>query len=504
MLRSLAMSGRAARATPAAAAPALPQEIDAAQTRRLIEAGGDLVVVLDGSGRVLDVLAHDRELHKVLRRDWRGKPWHDTVTVESHDKLQGLLDDALADAAPVSRQVNHLVKEGPDLPVAYTAVRVSGSARAPAAARIVALGRDLRDTVTLQTRLIEAQQTMERDYWRFREAETRYRHLFQASAEAVLVVDGASLRVVEANPTAQALVSGNGARSTRMVGVAVASLFVPEAAEPLSAALAATRSMGRHDRLLVALAGSRQVVAVTMSSFRQEQAAYLLLRLAPQAAVQRGRAGRGAPLVSADAEQAPTLAAAYVRSAADALAFTDSGGRVLAVNAAFVRLAQLSSADQARGEPLDRWVGRTGVEMSVLRANLREQGAVGLFATELRGASGLVTEVEISASTLEPGAAPEGAAFAFALRDVGRRLASAGAVAVPTSMQQLTALVGRVPLKQIVAETGDLIERLSIQAALEMTRDNRALAAQLLGLSRQSLYIKLRRFGMGGLEPGTD
>jgi DNA-binding NtrC family response regulator len=32
-----------------------------------------------------------------------------------------------------------------------------------------------------------------------------------------------------------------------------------------------------------------------------------------------------------------------------------------------------------------------------------------------------------------------------------------------------------------------------------MTRDNRALAAQMLGLSRQSLYVKLRRFGMGGL-----
>jgi DNA-binding protein Fis len=32
-----------------------------------------------------------------------------------------------------------------------------------------------------------------------------------------------------------------------------------------------------------------------------------------------------------------------------------------------------------------------------------------------------------------------------------------------------------------------------------MTRDNRAMAAQLLGLSRQSLYVKLRRFGMGDL-----
>jgi transcriptional regulator PpsR len=184
------------------------------------------------------------------------------------------------------------------------------------------------------------------------------------------------------------------------------------------------------------------------------------------------------------------------------MAFTDGSGRVVAVNRAFTRLAQLSSEDQARGQPLDRWVGRTGVELSVLLANLRESGNAGLFTTELRGELGLTTEVEIAASSLDPA---EGAAFGFAVRDVGRRLAPAEQALpkVPASVKQLTELVGRVPLKQIVAETSDLIERLSIETALSMTRDNRAMAAQLLGLSRQSLYVKLRRFGMGDL-PGVD
>ena len=41
-----------------------------------------------------------------------------------------------------------------------------------------------------------------------------------------------------------------------------------------------------------------------------------------------------------------------------------------------------------------------------------------------------------------------------------------------------------------------MIEKLSIEAALELTGDNRASAAEMLGLSRQSLYVKLRRFGL--------
>jgi outer membrane protein TolC len=55
-----------------------------------------------------------------------------------------------------------------------------------------------------------------------------------------------------------------------------------------------------------------------------------------------------------------------------------------------------------------------------------------------------------------------------------------------------------VPLKDIVSETTDLIEQLCIEAALQMTQGNRASAAQLLGLSRQSLYVKLNRFGLAG------
>ncbi len=50
-------------------------------------------------------------------------------------------------------------------------------------------------------------------------------------------------------------------------------------------------------------------------------------------------------------------------------------------------------------------------------------------------------------------------------------------------------------------ESTDLIERLCIEAALELTGDNRASAAEMLGLSRQSLYVKLRRYGLGDLAP---
>ena len=64
------------------------------------------------------------------------------------------------------------------------------------------------------------------------------------------------------------------------------------------------------------------------------------------------------------------------------------------------------------------------------------------------------------------------------------------------SGSSVSELVGSATLKEIVGETNDMIEKICIETALDMTKDNRAAAAEMLGLSRQSLYVKLRKFGL--------
>jgi len=148
---------------------------------------------------------------------------------------------------------------------------------------------------------------------------------------------------------------------------------------------------------------------------------------------------------------------------------------------------------------LDRWVGRPGVDLDALIANIREHGSVRHFSTILRGEYGANEEVEISAVSVLTGEYP---CYGFTLRNVGAREPAKPnrPRELPRSVEQLTQLVGRVTLKELVRETTDVIERLCIEAALEMTGDNRASAAEMLGLSRQSLYSKLRRFGLGDLD----
>ncbi len=61
------------------------------------------------------------------------------------------------------------------------------------------------------------------------------------------------------------------------------------------------------------------------------------------------------------------------------------------------------------------------------------------------------------------------------------------------SVDHLAKSVGRVPLPELVREATDRLERRCLESALTIAQGNRTSAAELLGISRQSLYLKLRR-----------
>jgi transcriptional regulator PpsR len=465
--------------------------LDAKAAGELIAAAVDVALIIDEHGVIRDMAFGSEDLSREGHSSWLGKRWIDTVTDESRPKIEALLRDAESQGAQRWRQVNHHTRGGPDIPLLYAAVRFGREVRASVTTgRTIAFGRDMRAAAVLQQRLVDAQQLMERDYSRFRQAETRYRQLFQISSEAVLIVDATNHKVTEANPAARALL---GDTVNKMVGSLMPSLFDPASAVGVQTLLAGVRAAGRDDQVLAQLPEGRGEVTVFASVFRLETGLFLLVRLA------RSTGAGTAPAAPAPGSMLQLLA----NQAADAMVVTDASGRVLSANRAFVELVQLLREDQVQGNSLDRWLGRTGVDLSVLLSNLRQGAAVRLYASTLRGEYGTATDVEVSAVAMPDSAPPS---LGFVIRDVARRLpgdnVKDAARELAPSIGQLRELVGRAPLKDIVGKTNDLIEQMCIEAALELTRDNRASAAEMLGLSRQSLYVKLRRYGLS--DRGTD
>lgn len=449
----------------------------------LIAAAADVVLIIDEAGVIRDMAFGSDELRSHGYGEWMGKPWAQTVTVESRPKVEDMLREAADGSSTRWRHVNHPSADGADLPLSYSVVpmRRNGETGSPRAGHAVVFGRDLRAQVALQQRLVSAQLSMERDYWRLRHVETRYRLLFQVASEAVLILDASTEKLEEANPAAYKLLG----EAPRRAGWTMAESLDAPSNIALQQLFAGLRANGRSEPLAVRLTASDEPVMLSASLFRQENTSHLLLRLSST--------DQSTPAPETNANQRLIQ---VIESAPDAFAVTDPEGRVLSVNRAFLELAQLANEDLARGQSLEKWLGRTGVDLSVLISNLRQRGAVRLFATRMRGEYGSTSDVEISAVAVTTGEQP---CLGFTIRDIGRRLTNVTPISkeLPRSAGQMTELVGRVPLRDIVRETTDLIEQLCIEAALELTGDNRASAAEMLGLSRQSLYVKLRRFGVG-------
>jgi transcriptional regulator PpsR len=347
----------------------------------------------------------------------------------------------------------------------------------------ILVGRDLSPVTEMQHRLLQAQQAMDRDYGRIRAMQTRYRVLFQLSGEPILICDAATRRVSDANAASLAVF---GLPLSRIVGRTIQSLFDEHDGYHLGGLITNAMSGGDPKPIILRAAGGETKFSTTINLFRQDGASHLLVRPLPVAAPGQ-HAANDATFMHALVERLP-----------EAFVATDAEGRIVDANRRFLDMAELPSLSAAAGRQLDGWLGRPGVDFGVMLAALKDSGTIRGFATVLRGAYGANEPVSVAAVALFDHSEPR---LGFLLRSESGEEARGAAVpaAMPRSVEQMKQLVGNVPMKELVRETTDMIERLCIEAALELTGDNRASAADMLGLSRQSLYAKLHRFGIGDL-----
>ena len=473
------------RKTAFAAPDAMPGSLSAGVAAALLAAVGDVTFILAADGAILDVAVAQGDLANHGFADWVGEAWADTMTIESRPKVTEMLAAAASGALARWRQVNHPAAGG-DVPVRYLVMALGD--RAADSDRLIAIGRDMRGAAAMQQRLLQTQQSLERDYIRLRQAETRYRLLFDMAAEPVLIVDAETRRIREANPAAHRLLD---ASEGALIGNAVHSIVDPQDRDDFVAYLGAAEAADDLAPVTLRLGDRGGEASISAKLFRQARAPLLLVRVAASDAA-----------VSAHHRHDAALSEVVERMP-DAFVLVDRDLNILTANAAFIELTEMPSIDRVVGARLGGWLGRPGIDLELIVGQLREHGSVRNVATILRGAAGAQEEIEISGVVAPMG---NGDCYGFTIRNVGRRLRGAPTDSrdVPRSVGQLTELVGRMSLKEIVRESTDMIERLCIEAALAYTSDNRASAAEILGVSRQSLYSKLHRHGLGNLVSGDN
>ena len=450
--------------------------IPSEQVQSLLSALSDVIVMTDAQGQIHDIQVSGKELQRLNLTEWKGQTLFAVATLDSQEKIRQVLGTAQAGAPNTWRHINLLGPGEVDVPLQVMSVAFAQSQS------FWLFGRDLSGVSQMQRRLVDAHQSMERDYLRLRHMEARYRLLFESVADPMLAVDVAQRRVMEANHAAQSVLKD---AVKRLPGTDITLCFEPASRDSLDALLRSSQASGRTETARVRPLKADEDCQLHASVFVQEGGPQFLLRLQPMGSQRGAKSGTQAEgeWFSNALENAPI-----------GFIVTDRGGQIKAGNTEICAMLGLSNISQLVDKHLEDYLARGAVDLGVLLNNLRQSRILRGFATELRSVAGVQLAVDMAAVTL----VGDDLTYGFFIRDIrlggGREKSATSGMA--DSVEQLSQLVGRMPMKDIVGETSTMIERMCIQAALELTHNNRASAAEMLGLSRQSLYVKLHRYGM--------
>lgn len=441
----------------------------------VLATAGDICLVVSADGNVTGVLANPHHSSFGRLGHWVGRQASEIMTSESYAKFtRRMADVKKPNARSVSVELNHIDETEWEFPIRYT-MHCIGKDKT-----ILMLGRDLRPIAEMQQQLVMAQIVLERDYETQREMDTRYRVLMEATRDAVVLVAMNNGRIADLNASAAVMLGGS---RQDLVGAAIAQEFEGRRRSEFLESLSNIASANAVSPVELLARRSQRKLRVIPKLFRAAGERLMLCRLEPT--------DQGSRPYDETSENLERL----FHEGVDAIVLLDDDGIITASNDAFLKLTDSTHVANVRGRSLADFLARGTVDLRVLLDNARRARQLRLYATKVLNEFNGQVAVEISATYLNDRPKP---GFGLVIRDASRTeiLRRPDLTAGNDNMRSVMELVGSSTLKDIVAETTEVVEKMCIQTAVDLTRNNRVAAAEMLGLSRQSLYVKLRKFGL--------
>lgn len=444
-----------------------------AEVETALTLASDLILVILPSGVIESVRVNPGlRIPQNQINDWVGRDVRDTLTPESVAKFEARV---FKTKAPIieAMELNHGDSQHQDYPIRYACSRIGGN-------RILMLGRDLHAIAEIQQDLTGMQLELERERQSQRQYETKYRLLMQYGRGPLLLVDADNGHIVDANAAILDLLEEE---KTALIGKRLQQLFEIAGDSDGDDALAALLSGGALSPVHLVRKGGAHSVVATGTVHRIVNDRFLLCRIDNQQAGSR---------VDQNLTEAMT---AFFIDSDESILIAHADGGIITANESFLRLANVSDLSRLKAQKLDQYLSRGSVDLKIILKTLEANRAIKRYQTSLRDEFGGETRIDLSGTKVE---IEDRSCVIFLLREAN------GPAPAPRSSDYLTddatrsiaELIGGVDLKNIVADTTEVVERMCIDIALEMTNNNRVAAANMLGLSRQSLYVKIRKYGL--------
>ena len=454
----------------------LMPNLDQAATADLISRLCDFAFVISSDGEIIQTVTSPFLAPRLDLNSWKGLQFQDTLTKESVPKFEARIaqfKEGQKEVRPV--ELNHRpTDQQTELPVRYTyhCAAEDGST--------LLLGSDLRPVAEMQQQLVEAQIALENDYDARREHEIRLKVLMESSDVATVFIALDTGVISSCNSAAEVLL---GRSRKELMDVSFATEFEDEGVTSLIDRIVTAASDVSITAVLAKSARGGRSYRLIPTLFRGATSQMLLCKMEPE----------DSSLETVD--QLATHLVSFFHKGVDPIVFVNMSGQILSANEAFVSVANVTHAQTLSGRSMSEFFSRGSVDLNVILESARRNGKMRLYSTKILNEHGDERPVEISTTQVRTEREP---ICVLVMRNARR----VEAISTPTNqmseaeVNSVVELIGNQSLKDVVARSTDVVEKMCIETAIGMTSNNRVAAAEMLGLSRQSLYVKLRKYNL--------
>lgn len=425
-----------------------------------ILASADLVLLLWPDGEIAEASFGPSARLGADAGSLRGNAVSDIAVARDRAALSRIVDDARHRGVSDPVSIRHTEIIGARTSASYTA-HLAGDGK-----NVILIGTLTEGGAQLAEKLVEAEIARSRTQ-NNSASESRYQTLFEASMEGVIVVDVETGRIEEANGKASAILE---CAVNALIGSSLDSHFTSEAPveapDALEAEYELTTLKGKECRL------ESRVVRLLDRTVR-------MVRL------------KALPNVNGGQEQtSESQPVQLVRKTSVPIIIANKDGMAVWANAAFGALVP-GVPIESRG--VSDLLGLTPNALEIALVETDRHGRLLTSFSALESRHEALTDAQVAIVSISAGE-PEG--YGFVIHETPFDEIQEPAADRPISgveASTLADMVGQFPMKDLVRRSTDEIERYCIDAALKLTGSNRTEAANVLGLSRQSFYLKLHQ-----------
>ena len=444
---------------------------------KIISDFGDINLILDPKGKILKINTPTSAIVKSLN-NWINKNIYDFLTIESKEKLNFHLT-ALSDLSQSSTkwfELNHISENTGEFPVKYKGFKSANKKN------VILIGNDLSPIAEIQKKFVNSQLALEREYSKYRSFETKYKALIEFSEEPLFLLDGVTGKILNANDSAAKIINE---KREKLVGTFLSKFFNFKNNNEFIELLKSNEIVKNYNSNKSI--ESKISFNLQSSIFRAENEVCIILRLQKENEVK------------VKENELNNILNKFYDKTRYGIVFTDSLGTIKYVNDSFISLCKIENQQLLIERPFSDFLARGIIDMKVLIEATLENGSTMPFKTQLISNYDIETDIEIT-STKTSINFGDYICFLISHRpnesepetenNINENVVSEKAT------KKIMRLVGSAPLKDLVADTSDIVEKICIETALKMTKNNRVATAEMLNLSRQSLYVKLRKYNL--------